>query len=74
MEFPKKLLLPGRRSSLGSLGLGTETLMDAQSHSRTVGCGAQKKTLGCVVVDKEQRNKLLKNLCHRTWYKDPGAG
>lgn len=37
--------------------------MDTQSHRRTVSCCAQKEKLGfIVVVDKEQRNKLLTNL------------
>lgn len=61
MAFPQRV--PGRpweeRSSSGSQRLGTETLMGTQSHSRAVSCCAQKKTLGVIVVDKEQRNTLL---------------
>lgn len=62
---PKRLPGPSwEKGIVGVLGSGTETLMDTQSHRRTVSSCAQKEKLGfvVVVVDKEQRNKLLTNL------------
>lgn len=76
MEFLKSLpWLSWEEVIVGILGSGHRHFDGCPVHTRTVGCCAQKKKLGfIVVVDKEQRNKLLKTLCHRTWYKDPELG